>query len=148
MEDGLDILDELTERALRTAAEEFLEPEFDLLAAAGAEADEGAIPDLDLGGYIAQHDRPPAFTGSDGQPYTIGFDTDETGDPDRPFAAFLVFIRWAATGAGIMDHLESGDLAFGSSPDEAITELLGLSLYEIKVELDAAIARRRAEEED
>ena len=55
------------------------------------------------GGYIELHNRPPAFSGSDGQPYTVDVDTEPTGDPGRPHAAFLVFIRWAETGAGIME---------------------------------------------
>ncbi|CAN5757133.1 hypothetical protein BH23GEM3_BH23GEM3_00060 [soil metagenome] len=99
--------------------------------------------DLTLGGYIEKHDRVPAFEGSDGQPYTVDIDVEEDDtDPRRPFVAFLVFIRWAATGAGIMDHVESGDVAFGSTDNEARRAAMDLSLYEIKAELDAAIKRR------
>ncbi|MBI4544666.1 MAG: hypothetical protein HY703_05710 [Gemmatimonadetes bacterium] len=105
-------------------------------------------PDLTLGGYIGLHDRPPAFEGSDGQPYTVGVETQATGDPARAWAAFLVFVRWAATGAGIMAHVESGDVAFGSTEEEAAESALQLSLYEVKAELDAAIARLRQELED
>lgn len=142
-----EILDILERRALEAAAEEVLEPEFDVREALGGSAND-AIPDMTLGGYIAEHDRPPAFTGSDGQPYTVGLDTEETGDPERPFVGFLVFLRWAATGAGIMDHVESGDLSAGATPDEATRALLDLSLFEVKAELDAAIERRRKELED
>ncbi|HEX6938222.1 MAG TPA: hypothetical protein VF158_02330 [Longimicrobiales bacterium] len=147
--DGADeILDILERRALESAAEEVLEPEFDLREALGG-ADGGTpIPDLSLGGYIARHDRPPAFTGADGQPYTVGLDAEETGDPARPYVGFLVFVRWAATGAGILDHVESGDLTVGATEDEATRALLDLSLYEVKAELDAAIERRRTELED
>lgn len=140
-----DILETLEERALRSAAEEVLEPEFDLGAALGVES--SGTPDLTLGGYIAEHDRPPAFGGADGQPYTVAIDIEETGEPARPFVAFLVFVRWADTGAGIMDHIESGDLAVGSSEEEARRQVLDLSVYEVKAELDAAIARRLAERE-
>ena len=104
-------------------------------------------PDLTLGGYIARHDRPPAFEGADAQPYTIGIEVEDTGDEgDGRFVAFLIFIRWAATGAGIMDHLESGDVAHGATEEAAHGEALELSLYEVKAELDAAIARRADEE--
>jgi len=142
-----DLLKKLEERALEEAAGEVLEPEFDVRAALGGSGDD-SIPDITLGGYIAQHDRPPAFTGSDGQPYTVGVDTEETGDPARPFVGFLVFLRWAGTGAGIMEHLESGDLSSGATADEAMRALLDLSLFEVKAELDAAIERRRKELED
>lgn len=98
--------------------------------------------DMSLGGYIEMHDRVPAFEGSDGQPYTVDVDVEEVGD-DGSFAAFLVFIRWAATGAGIMDHVESGDVARGGTEEEARRAALDLSLYEIRAELDAAIERRR-----
>lgn len=106
------------------------------------EPEEGDPPDLTLIGYIARHDRPPAFTGEDDQPYTVDVDVEETDDPERPFAAFLVFVRWAQTGAGIMGHIESEDVAFGGSEAEAKEAALEISLYEAKAELDAAIRRR------
>ena len=109
------------------------------------EPQDSAVSDLSLGGYIAKHDRPPAFEGADGQPYTVDIDTEATADPVRPFAAFLVFLRWAGTGAGIMEHVESADIAYGHTEDEAKAAALDLSLYEIKAELDQAIHRRRKE---
>lgn len=107
---------------------------------------EPASADVTLGGYIAEHDRVPAFEGSDGQPYTVDIDVEHAGGLD--YVAFLIFIRWAATGAGIMDHVESGDIARCGSEDEARLAALDLSLYEVKAELDAAIERRRAAAED
>ncbi len=100
------------------------------------------IPDLTLGGYLREHGRPPAFEGSDGEPYSVDVAVDETGDPDFPYAAYVLFIRWAATGQGIMSHIESGDVARGRTEAEARDAALELSLYEIKAELDATIARR------
>lgn len=114
-------------------------------AITGAEAE--AAQDMTLGGYIEKHDRVPAFEGADGMPYTVDIDTEETGDPERPWVAFLIFIRWAATGAGIMGHLESGDVAHGDTDDAARRGAHELTLYEIKAELDGALARR-AELED
>jgi len=95
-----------------------------------------------LGGYLAVHDRPPAFEGSDGQPYTVAVDVEETDDPTRPFVAFLIFLRWAASGAGIMEHIESGDVSSGQTEAEARRGALALSLLAVRAELDAAIARR------
>jgi hypothetical protein len=104
--------------------------------------------DLTMGGYIGKHDRVPAFEGADGQPYTVDIDVvEDDDDPSNPFVAFYIFIRWAATGAGIMDHVESGDIARAPSEELARAAAMDLSLYEIKAELDAAIARRSALED-
>lgn len=105
-------------------------------------AEEEPAHDMTLGGYIDLHSRVPAFEGSDGQPYTVDVDFEQTDDGAH--VAFLVFIRWAATGAGIMDHVESGDVARGASEEDARRAAMDLSLYEIRAELDAAIERRRA----
>ncbi|MFP4624346.1 MAG: hypothetical protein ACLFRX_09240 [Gemmatimonadota bacterium] len=102
----------------------------------------GPAPDLTFAGYVETHDRVPAFQGSDGQPYSVDVDAEETGDPARPWAAFLVFVRWAATGAGIMGHVTSDDVAYGASEDDARAAALDLTLYQLKIELDRAIARR------
>ncbi|MBI4410080.1 MAG: hypothetical protein HY561_10260 [Gemmatimonadetes bacterium] len=101
-------------------------------------------PDLTLGGYLQEWGRPPGFSGSDGQPYSVAVDVDETGDPGRPYAAFLIFPRWADTGVAIMEHLESGDVAHGDTAAAARAAALELTLFQIKAELDAAIQRRRA----
>lgn len=117
------------------------EEELDVVRAlTGAEAE---ATDLTLGGYIEMHDRVPAFEGSDGQPYTVDIEVEETGDAERPWVAFLIFLRWAATGAGIMGHLESGDVASGATEEAARQATSELTLYEIRSELDAAIERRR-----
>ncbi|HEX6558219.1 MAG TPA: hypothetical protein VF021_02130 [Longimicrobiales bacterium] len=125
--------------------------ELNLVAAfgdAGPAVDAAQARDMTLGGYVELHNRPPAFSGSDDQPYTVDVDVEPTGDPARPFAAFLVFVRWAATGAGIMEHTESGDVAHGDTPDSAKSRALELTLYEVKSELDAAIERKQRELED
>lgn len=123
--------------------------EIDLVEAVRAGAEDGAekTPDLTLGGYMEEHDRPAAFEGLDGQPYTADVDVEETDDPSGPYVAFLVFVRWAATGGGIMEHVESGDIAHGQTVEEARQGALDLSLYEVKAELDAAIERRQTESE-
>lgn len=145
--------EELYERLERDALfslpdeEEGDEEQLDVVRAiTGAEAE--AAQDMTLGGYIEKHDRVPAFEGADGMPYTVDIDTEETGDPERPWVAFLIFIRWAATGAGIMGHLESGDIAHGDSDDAARRAAHELTLYEIKAELDGAMARRAELEDD
>jgi hypothetical protein len=144
--DPAEILRHLEERAVRDAAERSAaeaEDTPDLVRELGGAGSEGPDPDLTFCGYVETHDRVPAFEGSDGQPYTVDIEAEETGDPDRPWAAFLVFVRWASTGAGIMGHVTSGDIATGATEDDARLAALNLTLYQLKAELDQAIERRR-----
>ena len=143
------LLEDLERRALEemTDAGDEDAPAPDLLAGLGAPRAEEAV-EATLGAYMDRHDRVPAFEGADGMPYTVDVDAEETGDPARPWSAFLVFIRWAETGAGIMDHVESGDVAFGQSEEQAKLAAHDLSLYEVKAELDRAIERRRQATEE
>lgn len=148
---GPELFEEVERRAFLELPEEEDDESVDLVAAfgdAGPEVDAAAAKDMTLGGYIELHNRPPAFGGGDAQPYTVDIDVEPTGDPARPYAAFLVFLRWAETGAGIMEHTESGDVAFGETPEAARNNALELTLYEIKAELDAAIERKKNEMED
>jgi hypothetical protein len=145
------LFEEVEERAFMDLADDEGEDEMNLVAAfgePGPEVDSETAKDMTLGGYVELHNRPPAFTGVDEQPYTVDIDTEPTGDAARPVAAFLVFIRWAETGAGIMEHTESGDVAFGDSDDAARAAALELTLYEVKAELDAAIQRKRSDMEE
>jgi hypothetical protein len=146
-DDEPDLYEELERRALFELEEDADEHGPDLIGALHGDAGNGG-PDRDatLGGYIEKHDRVPAFDGSDGQPYTVDIDVEPTDDGG--YVAFLVFIRWAATGAGIMDHVESGDVASGATEASARAAAMDLSLYEVKAELDAAIERRRQDLED
>lgn len=139
------LFDEVERRALFGLPEEEPEQPVDLVRTLqdGEVLPPGDPRDATLAGYVAMHDRPPAFEGVDGQAYTVDIDTEATNDPDRPFAAFFVFVRWAATGAGIMDHVETGDVATGPSEDAAREAAMELTLYEVKAELDAAIERKR-----
>ena len=146
-----ELFEEVERRAFMDLPEEEGEEEVDLLSVfgePGPEVDAESAKDMTLGGYVELHNRPPAFGGADEQPYTVDIDVEPTGDAERPYAAFLVFIRWAATGAGIMEHTESGDVAFGETPEAARARALELTLYEVKSELDAAIARKTKSLED
>lgn len=144
-DDPKEILNRLEQAAVRDAAERSAseaEAVPDLVRELGGEGEDGPAPDMTFAGYVQTHDRVPAFEGSDGQPYTVDMDTEETGDPARPWAAFLVFVRWAETGAGIMGHVTSDNVAFGNEEHEAREAALHLTLYELKSALDRAIAFR------
>jgi hypothetical protein len=95
-----------------------------------------------LGGYMAVHDRPAAFGGADGFSYSAEVLADATGDPERPFGAYLVFVRWARIGAASpAGHVESEFVAFGATAEEAIRGAGALTLAAVKETLDALVAR-------
>src|SRR3954466_11647359 len=52
-----------------------------------------------IGGYAAVHGRPAAFEGSDGLSYSVEIATAPTGDADRPWGAYLLFVQWSRIGA-------------------------------------------------
>ena len=122
------------------------DPPFDLIAAVRG-AGEKPLPDATLGGYMKRHERPVALEGSDGEAYTVDVEVEED-DAGTAFASFLVFIRWAATGAGIMDHRESDDVAVASTEQAARDAALALPLERVKALLDEAIRRRMEFEAD
>lgn len=101
------------------------------------------VDDTTLGGYPAVHGRAPGFEGVDGEPYTVAVETEHGDDPDAPWGAYLVFLRWAQTGSAIMGHLETGDLARGATEEEARAGLEALPLSRIREILDEAIRARR-----
>jgi hypothetical protein len=98
--------------------------------------------DTTLGGYRAVHGRSPAFEGADGEPYTVAVETDATDDPEQPFAAYLVFVRWSRNGTAVMGHLETGDLETGPTEAAAHEALEAWPLARVKQVLDEAIRAR------
>jgi len=99
-----------------------------------------------IGGYMAVHDRPAAFEGSDGASYSVEIVSDSSGDKSRPFAAYLLFVRWGHGDPVASGHLEADFLAFASSESEARAIVGALHLNEVKSKLDALIKAKRAEE--
>jgi hypothetical protein len=97
-----------------------------------------------IGGYMAVHDRPAAFEGSDGASYSVEIVTDASGDQSRPFAAYLLFVRWRETDPVATGHLETEFLAYGDTEEEARKLVGALLLNEVKARLDALITARRA----
>ena len=92
-----------------------------------------------MGGYIEEHDRPPAFEGLDAQPYTVSIEVEQTGNLRQPYAGYLVFPKWAETGLGIVGHVESPILFEGRSEDDVRGMLADMTLDAVKECLDAAI---------
>jgi hypothetical protein len=85
-----------------------------------------------LGGYIAVHTRPPAFTGVDGGAYTVDIAVDDTG-------GYLLFIRWVGEPPAIGGHLESDYLVRGADESMVRAAIDRLTLLDVKQTLDALI---------
>ena len=98
-----------------------------------------------IGGYMAVHDRPAAFEGSDGASYSVEIVTDASGDRARPFGAYLLFVRWREGDPVASGHLETEFLAFAGDEDEARKLVGAMLLNEVKVRLDQLIVARRTE---
>ena len=111
-----------------------------------SDTSEADASDATLGGYLKVHDRPPAFEGSDGQPYTVSIEVESVGNLLAPYVVYLVFPRWAETGLGIVGHVETPVIAEGKGHDEVQSQAEALSLGEVKRLLDEAILDRNQPE--
>ena len=101
-----------------------------------------------IGGYMAVHDRPAAFEGSDGFSYSVEIMSEETSDAPGEWGAFLLFIKWARIGAQTPEgHLESDYLTRGTTESTARTQLGRMPLADVKLLLDRLIALCRGSSE-
>jgi hypothetical protein len=92
-----------------------------------------------IGGYMAVHNRPAAFEGSDGASYSVEIVTDAVDGKHGAFGAYLLFVRWRATDPVATGHLETDFIAFGATEDEARARVGALPLNEVKSRLDDLI---------
>ena len=99
--------------------------------------------DTTLGGYQRVHQRPPAFGGADGLPYSVSPWVDNVPDAAGRYGAALLFVRWG-DGERPVGHVETDYLAFGPTPDAALAPLLALTLREVKQLLDRCVEQGRA----
>jgi hypothetical protein len=99
-----------------------------------------------IGGYMAVHARPAAFEGVDGASYSVEIVTDASGDKTRPFAAYLLFVRWRQGDPVASGHLETEFLAFADTEDDARKLVGAMMLNEVKTLLDDLIKAKRAEQ--
>ena len=101
-----------------------------------------------IGGYMAVHDRPAAFEGSDGFSYSVEIISEETGDAPGEWGAFFLFIKWARIGAQTPEgHIESDYLTRGATESAARNQLGRMPLGDVKLLLDRLIALRRGSSE-
>jgi hypothetical protein len=101
-----------------------------------------------IGGYMAVHARPAAFEGKDGASYSVEIIADETGESERPFGAYLLFVKWREGDPVASGHLESDYLAYAPMEAVAFAEVGAMKLSEVRSLLDALIAERAAVESD
>jgi len=99
------------------------------------------VSEFTLGGYMQKHDRAAAFTGSDGQAYSVAIYVEEEPDVRGLYGAALLFVRWSPGGDRPLGHVESETLAWGRTQAEAESGIAALSLYDVKAALDEAINR-------
>jgi hypothetical protein len=97
--------------------------------------------DSTLAGYFHVHSRPPAYDGPDGHPYTVSIEVEKTGNLRAPYAAYLVFPRWALTGVGIVGHVETPTLCTCATAEEATSRLGELTLLRVQELLHEALIR-------
>jgi hypothetical protein len=97
-----------------------------------------------IGGYMAVHNRPAAFEGSDGASYSVEIVTDAADENGAPFGAYLLFIRWRATDPVATGHLETEFLGYGATEEEARAAVGMLSLNEVKSRLDELIKAKES----
>jgi hypothetical protein len=94
-----------------------------------------------IGGYMAVHDRPAAFEGSDGFSYSVEIIAEES-EANR-WQAFFLFVKWARLGAQSPEgHLESDYLVSAPTESDARARLGERPLADVKSLLDQLIAGR------
>ena len=103
------------------------------------------MSEVTLGGYMAKHERAAAFTGSDGQPYSVGIYLQEEPNERGLYGAALLFVRWSPEGDRPVGHVETDILVWGKDPEDADQRIKLLSLYDVKAALDEAIDRAPGE---
>ncbi|HEX2722842.1 MAG TPA: hypothetical protein VHM24_07990 [Gemmatimonadaceae bacterium] len=98
-----------------------------------------------VGGYAAVHSRPAAFEGKDGTSYSVEIMSDATGDAERPWAAYLLFVSWGPGDPVASGHVETDYLEYAATDAEARAKVGAMQLNDALAELDRAIAARASD---
>lgn len=98
-----------------------------------------------VGGYTVVHSRPPAFEGRDGASYSVEVMTDATGDRSRPWAGYLLFVRYQHGDPIASGHIETAYLRFAETEEEARDLVGSMQLNDALIELNKAITDQSAE---
>jgi hypothetical protein len=96
-----------------------------------------------IGGYAAVHGRPAAFEGTDGFSYSVEIVASPTGETERAWGAYLLFVQWGRIGGtSPVGHLETEFLAEADTEADARAIVGTLSLGQVRAALHALIAER------
>ena len=95
------------------------------------------MKDATLGGYLREHERPPAFTGPEGGSYTAEILTERQSEGTERWGAYLFFLRW--DGRDPVGHVESGFLAEAETEEDVRSAVERLTLHEVKRVLDELV---------
>ncbi|HSG80972.1 MAG TPA: hypothetical protein VLC48_01875 [Gemmatimonadota bacterium] len=97
------------------------------------------MKDATLGGYLREHERPPAFRGGDGHSYTVEILVEDLGiEAGADWRAYLFFVKWS--GNEPVGHVESSYLASGLTEEAARATLEELTLHEVREVLDGLVS--------
>jgi hypothetical protein len=97
------------------------------------------MSEVTLAGYVAKHDRAPAFGGSDGRSYSVAIWVDEEADGDGRVPGALLFVRWSQDQSEPDGHHETDWLVRGCSEADVRERLGALSLFDVKELLEERI---------
>jgi hypothetical protein len=96
-----------------------------------------------IGGYAAVHGRPAAFEGTDGFSYSVEIVASPTGDAEKSWGAYLLFVQWSRIGGtSPTGHLETDFLAEADTEADARAIVGALSLGQVRAALHELIAGR------
>jgi hypothetical protein len=96
-----------------------------------------------IGGYAAVHGRPAAFEGTDGFSYSVEIVASPTGDAEKSWGAYLLFVQWSRIGGtSPTGHLETDFLAEADTEADASAIVGALSLGQVRAALHELIAGR------
>ena len=97
------------------------------------------MKDETLGGYLREHERPPAFQAADGHAYTVELIVEPLDPEDGDeWGGYLFFLKWR--GNEPVGHVETEFLSSASSADEARDPIERLTLHDVKALLDELVA--------
>ncbi len=93
------------------------------------------MKDATLGGYLSEHERPPAFSAADGFSYTVEIMTER--EEPGGWRAYLFFLRWR--GGEPVGHVETDYLAEATDEESVRAGLEAMTLHDVKGVLDGLV---------
>jgi hypothetical protein len=70
--------------------------------------------------------------------------TDATGDPSKPWAGYLLFVKWRQGDPVASGHVETDYLRYGATEEEAQAQVGAMQLNDALAELNRKIEEQSA----